>query len=635
MSVATDPRIGSVLAGYRIEELLGRGGMGVVYLAQDLSLQRRVALKLLAPELSAEEAFRERFLRESRIAASIDHPNVIPIYEAGEFEGMLFIAMRYVDGTDLRRLLEQEDGRLEPARAIGLLAQVAEALDVAHEHGLVHRDVKPANILIARQGGREHVYLADFGLSRQLTAPGALERSHFSGSADYAAPEQIRREPVDGRADLYALACVLHECLTGRPPFHRDALTATLFAHLEDDPPRVSKVNPGLPAEIDPVLAQALAKEAAGRQATCRELTDGARQALGISERPSWRHLPRRFKLAALLVALGIAAAAAVPALLLTGGAPEEPPLQITDTSLVRFDRDTGEPTAVVDLKSPVTAVVRLEAGNGAVWLTDPGRGTVLRIDEDSSAVASTTALPDPAGIAVSPDAVWVAGAEQGHGILAELDPTTGFIRGPLITLPPLEPTGVAIGESAVWVAAKDPLGGTRSEVWRVDPVTRAVTTVATITGQLIDIGVSAGAVWALAVTLRPNSAQLTRIDPGLGTSLAPLDLGPSGNGWAMAVDDDGVWVSVEEGLVRVDAATGQASPPAPAPPYGFEDLAAESGELWAVGLTGSSDGGLWRLDPATGNVVTKLGPAGWFFYEVTVGESGVWAYPAQRDDLG
>ncbi len=235
MALTVDPRIGSVLAGYRVDALLGRGGMGVVYLAQDLSLERRVALKLLAPELSSEEGFRERFLRESRLAASIDHPNVIPVYEAGEFEGALFIAMRYVEGSDLKRLLEQE--RLEPARAIALLSQVAEALDVAHEHGLVHRDVKPSNVLVATQGGREHVYLADFGLSRRLAVAGSVERSHFSGSADYVAPEQVQRKPLDGRADLYALGCVLYECLTGRPPLQRDTIPATLFAHLEDDPP--------------------------------------------------------------------------------------------------------------------------------------------------------------------------------------------------------------------------------------------------------------------------------------------------------------------------------------------------------------------------------------------------------------
>ena len=197
---------------------------------------------------------------------------MIPVYEAGEFEGALFIAMRYVEGSDLKRLLEQE--RLEPARAIALLSQVAEALDVAHEHGLVHRDVKPSNVLVATQGGREHVYLADFGLSRRLAVAGSVERSHFSGSADYVAPEQVQRKPLDGRADLYALGCVLYECLTGRPPLQRDTIPATLFAHLEDEPPPASHANPDLPTEIDPVLARALAKEPEQRQSSCGQLIE-------------------------------------------------------------------------------------------------------------------------------------------------------------------------------------------------------------------------------------------------------------------------------------------------------------------------------------------------------------------------
>ena len=259
MALTMDPRIGSVLAGYRVEALLGRGGMGVVYLAQDLSLERKVALKLLAPELSSEEDFRERFLRESRLAASIDHPNVIPIYEAGEIEGALFIAMRYVEGSDLKRLLEQE--RLEPVRAIALLSQVAEALDVAHEHGLVHRDVKPSNVLVATQGGREHVYLADFGLSRRLAVAGSVERSHFSGSADYVAPEQVQRKPLDGRADLYALGCVLYECLTGRPPAARHHPRHPVRPPRGRRRRRPARPTPTCQPTIDPVLARALAKE--------------------------------------------------------------------------------------------------------------------------------------------------------------------------------------------------------------------------------------------------------------------------------------------------------------------------------------------------------------------------------------
>src|SRR5712671_6801333 len=203
---------GSELAGYRIESLLGRGGMGVVYRARDLALDRNVALKLLAPELAQDMRFRERFLRESRLAASLDHPAIVPIYDAGEVAGRLYIAMRLVEGTDLKRLLA-EQGALEPAAALALLEQVADALDAAHERGLVHRDVKPSNVLVDSRG---HCYLADFGLSRRLAdlpSPGGPGRS--LGTVDYVAPEQIRGEQLDGRADLYSLGCLLYECLSG------------------------------------------------------------------------------------------------------------------------------------------------------------------------------------------------------------------------------------------------------------------------------------------------------------------------------------------------------------------------------------------------------------------------------------
>ena len=192
----------------------------------------------MAPELSGDSGFRERFLRESRLAASLDHPNVIPIHEAGEADGVLFIAMRYVDGTDLKRLLAEE-GRLDPARAVGIVERVADALDAAHEQGLVHRDVKPGNVLISKAG---HLYLSDFGLTKQAgSESGLTQTGQFMGTVEYVAPEQIQGATVDGRADQYALACVLFECLTGEVPFGRDSAAGSIYAHLEADPPSASE----------------------------------------------------------------------------------------------------------------------------------------------------------------------------------------------------------------------------------------------------------------------------------------------------------------------------------------------------------------------------------------------------------
>jgi hypothetical protein len=273
---------GDRLGAYEIEAVVGRGGMGVVYRAVDPRLGRRVALKLIAPGLAQDERFRERFLRESRLAASLDHSNVVPVYEAGESGAHLYIAMRFVDGIDLRTLLARE-GPLDPERALALVSQVADALDAAHARGLVHRDVKPVNILVTNESGREHCYLSDFGLSQTSDhESGHAEPTHLSGTIAYTAPEQITREPVTGRADLYSLACVLYECLAGHPPFDRRRPMAVLVAHVQEPPPPL----PTFPA-LDPVLNKALAKIASERHRTCSEFVRAARGVVGELDLPA------------------------------------------------------------------------------------------------------------------------------------------------------------------------------------------------------------------------------------------------------------------------------------------------------------------------------------------------------------
>ncbi|MEU2284143.1 serine/threonine-protein kinase [Streptomyces sp. NPDC013178] len=264
--------VGRQVAGYRIEAEIGRGGMAVVYRARDLRLDRTVALKLLAPELARNDTFRDRFTHESRVAAAIDHPHIVPVFEAGETDGLLYIAMRYVAGRDLRHLLDSR-GALPLPTAVRIATQVASALDAAHEHGLVHRDVKPGNILVARgtdSDHPEHVYLTDFGLTKKsLSLTGFTTVGQFVGTLDYVAPEQISGRPVDGRCDVYGLACVAYETLAGRPPFRRDDDMALLWAHQYDEPPPLTESRPDLPPRVDEVFAQALAKTPDARHATC------------------------------------------------------------------------------------------------------------------------------------------------------------------------------------------------------------------------------------------------------------------------------------------------------------------------------------------------------------------------------
>src|SRR4051794_3451577 len=276
--MADQVEIGQVFAGHRIEAEAGRGGMGVVYVATHLALNRRVALKLIAPDLAADEGFRERFKQESMTAASIDHPNVIPIYHAGEEDGKLYITMRYVEGTDLRAMIARE-GKIPSGQAAEIVSQVAAALDAAHKHGLVHRDVKPANVLIGEAG---QGYLTDFGLTKHAGSQGGLTKTGmFVGTLDYIAPEQLQGGPVDARVDVYALGCVLYQTLTGAVPFPRDTEPAKIWAHMQEEPPSVVASHPDVPAQFEQVIRRAMAKKPDDRYPSAGDL---GRAALAAAE---------------------------------------------------------------------------------------------------------------------------------------------------------------------------------------------------------------------------------------------------------------------------------------------------------------------------------------------------------------
>lgn len=336
---------GDEFAGYRIERVLGRGGMGVLYLAAEPGLERRVALKLIAPEAADDEVFARRFAEESKIAASIEHPNVVPIYAAGEERGVPYIAMRYVAGSDLGRKLARE-GRLGPAEATALIAQVANGLDAIHAAGLVHRDVKPANVLIGEAAGDDHAYITDFGVARNVaTASGLTQTGRFVGTLDYVAPEQISGEAVDARADVYALGCLLFKLLTGEVPFPKDGEAARLYAHMNDPPPAPSLHATAVPMALDDVVVRAMSKQPDDRYPSAGDLGRAAVAALGggapeLPERTvatgaaatktaATRQLPsddgrRRGRRFALVGGLVLAAGAALAALLFGGGGGED-----------------------------------------------------------------------------------------------------------------------------------------------------------------------------------------------------------------------------------------------------------------------------------------------------------------------
>jgi hypothetical protein len=333
---------GDDFAGYRIERRLGRGGMGILYLAIEPGLDRRVALKLIAPEAAAEEVFAKRFAEESRIAASIEHPNVVPIYAAGAERGVSYIAMRYVAGSDLGRRVARE-GRLEPEQAVRLIAQVGNGLDAIHAAGLVHRDVKPANVLLSGEEGAEHAYITDFGVARNVaTQSGLTQTGRFVGTLDYVAPEQISGAEIDARVDVYALGCLLYKLLVGEVPFPREGEAARLYAHLNEPPPAPSLYAPEIPMALDDVVIRAMSKSPGDRYPSAGDLGRAAEAALRgtavpIPERtvatgaaatreaetvalPPGREAPRR----RLLIGGGVlamGAAAAVAIVLAIGGA--------------------------------------------------------------------------------------------------------------------------------------------------------------------------------------------------------------------------------------------------------------------------------------------------------------------------
>jgi serine/threonine protein kinase/ABC-type transport system substrate-binding protein len=572
---------GTVLAGFRVESLIGEGANGSVYLAERIGDGRRVALKLLEPELARDERFRRRFLRESQLAATLDHPHIVSTLASGEQDGHLYLVMAYVEGSDLRQVLRSE-GRLGPERALDLIEQVAEALDAAHSAGLVHRDVKPANILVSTADG-EQAYVCDFGLARHVSSVSSLtsDRS-FVGTIDYVSPEQIEGGPIDGRADVYSLGCVLYECLAGERPFDRETELSVLFAHLNEPPAPLSDFRPELPGAIDAVFSTALAKLPDHRFATCGELVEAVRAALAGKTVPA-RNARRRRRVLAC-VAVVVAAAAAAGGVLATrgGNAPRSRAtlnkshvIQLKTNTLNLLDARTRRAVSSITLGRSASVglgVDDIEFTGHSAWIDFSGWDRLERVDLASRKVDLIAHIPWGAGGATTPigitsGSVWVAqcfgprvlridgrtGKVTGRftnvgqgcgGVVAaggsvwvgrdagvvELNERTGRLLRRIAFPAPV--TRIVYADGAVWATS-----GSDGYVAKIDPSGGGVVT-ARLHGWLADLRVGGGSAW---VSFQP-AGQVFRL--GESDLSVVATYGGVSNPNALSYGGGGLWIS-------------------------------------------------------------------------------------------
>ncbi len=613
-----DPLIGSTLAGYRIDGLIARGGMGVVYRATHLGLDRPVALKVIARELADREGFRERFLRESRLAARLEHPAVVTVYDSREVDGELIVAMRLVEGGDLRKLIDR-DGPLPLGRALLLLGQVGEALDAAHAAGIVHRDVKPHNVLV--DGDR--AYLSDFGLAKALGESG--ERSagaSIVGTVEYMSPEQWRGEEVGPASDVYSLGCVLYEALTGIVPYAR----------------RESDTEPEMPEGLDRVIERAVAKDPGERFASAGALIEAARERQDSGLRPT-RVLsrgaderttaPRRRWQSSLAhtgedghrgggrgigplrgralawAGAGVAALAVAVALalvLLGGGvsvsgpiAVGGPPLRLatsreaiwvtsgTDGTLVRLDPASGRPVGVpVELGAGISGVAY---GEGSVWVSDPPRGEVLRIDPKSGRVRARIEVGGaPGPIAFGGGRVWVAD-EHGAGISAINAAGDAVHRRDI--LPHAAPLRLAVGAGGLWVSS-----ATTGSLRRIDLGTALPAKAIPVGRGPAGVTVARGLVWIA----NSRSGTVSRVDPSVHAVVgAPIEVGDRPGG--IDAGTSTLWVARAAGdsVARIDLASGEpdGAPVGVGPEPGAVAVGANA--VWVVN---NGDGTVTRIEP-------------------------------------
>ncbi len=578
-----DIEVGTEFLGYRIEELIGRGGMGVVYRAYDLRLKRTVALKLVASELALDEGFQARFARETELAMSLEHPNVVPIHDAGDVGSRLYLAMRLVEGTDLGALL-REAAPLEPARALAICGQVAKALDAAHANGLVHRDVKPSNILLDRN---EHVYLADFGLTRRLEEHGAQAGDGRSvGTPSYLAPEHIEGGPIDGRADVYSLGCVLYECLTGGTPFARGSRLAVVWAHMEEEPPSASEHQSELPQSVDQVIRRAMAKAPEERYPTCSALVADAEAAFGLKRRRRGAMLVAF----ATLVALVTATAAAGVLLRRDGGAPT-----VTPASLVKIDPGSND---IVDVIPVGRNPGEVEIVGDYVFVASVDDATLSRIDSRTGVLRNSGRYSADGSIARQGDRwLWVASASRHEVARVDVESLNLSVSLPL----PESSDGayIGVGGGALWAGTFEPPLVERWSLRTLQRERKYPLESGYRTDWPIGVGYGFGAAW---IGLGAPANELLRIDGESGRQtripvggFARQPVAGFGSIWVPAWDDKKVYrVDPSTRRVRNTIDVGNM-------PMG---LAIGAGSVW---VTNHCDGTLSRIDPATDTVVETI----------------------------
>jgi DNA-binding beta-propeller fold protein YncE len=574
---------GSVFAGHRIEAVAGRGGMGVVYRATQLALDRTVALKVIAPGLLEDQMVRSRFVRESKVAASIDHPNIIPIYYAGDEGGVAYIAMRYVAGDDVRSLVRRE-GHLTPERAARVVAQLGSALDEAHAAGLVHRDIKPANVLLTTE---DHVYLTDFGLTKHaLSVAGTTKPGHWVGTLDYVAPEQIRGERIDARADVYALGCLLFFALTGVVPFRRDSDEARLWAHLSEPPPKPTDLVPEIPHAFDAVIERALAKDPEERYQSAGDLGRAA-LAAAANQRPAERER---------LVAKGAAApvesptvtAAPRPAAPATTAKEAETQLQPEAETVHLEAQRTRRPAALIAAGVLLVAAVGVfaalsQGGNGkddpAALATPTPKGTATPTPDavaEPKLVKEISVGRRPNVVRTIGDNVFVGSFRKDR--MNIVSAKTGDVRSYAPRIGYGSADAVLSGDS-LWVALSRDRQIVRLDARTGRPIGHAIK----VSFAPNTIAATPGAIWAGLVPGNDLPDQLVRIDPKTGRVGPPVSY-PYGIG-SMTTSPTALWVAARRRALiqRVNPKTGVVVKPIRVGRSRTEDIVYRRGSLWAA----------------------------------------------------